>query len=286
MNLEEAAVLLEASDDYRVLRRLVPPTGTGNISTDDRHAIFVDTETDGLDPEVNEIIELTIIPFRYTYEGEITHVGEPLEYLRQPSKPIPPEMTAIHHITDEMVAGRSIDVAEIAEIVAGAAPVVAHHAGFDRPFLEKLIPAFADRPWACSMSQVDWTAEGFDSRALAALATASGFFYDRHRATADCYAAIELLSRSLPQSGIPAMLRLLENGRKTTWRVPAAGSPFSAKDTLKARGYSWNAAEKIWYIDCPDPDAEIAFLRTEIYRRDVSLEPIPINAFNRFSHRI
>lgn len=290
-NLESLAAELEASSCYRVLRRLEPRTAieAAPDGVDLRVAAFVDVETTGLDPSVDEIIELAIVPFSYSpTDGRIFEVGAPFERFRQPSKPIPPAMTAIHGITDEMVAGAVIDPVEVASVIAGCAPIIAHHAGFDRPFVERLVPEFAALPWACSMSQVDWGSAGYEGSNLAYLAMGAGFFYDRHRAVSDCLAGIELLARPLRPGEAPAMFQLLDTGRKPGWRIWAEGSPFQAKDTLKARGYRWNADRKCWWFDVEgdDPAPEIEYLRTAIYRRGVELPVQKITAFNRFSGRV
>ena len=44
--------------------------------------------------------------------------------------------------------------------------VIAHNADFDRRFLEKRLPKFAAKHWACSRADVDWKAEGIRSSAL------------------------------------------------------------------------------------------------------------------------
>ena len=36
---------------------------------------------------------------------------------------------------------------------------------------------FATKPWACSMTQIDWSSEGFEGTKLAYLACAAGFFF-------------------------------------------------------------------------------------------------------------
>jgi len=214
-DLEAMAEKLVASGQYRVLRKLrrrapvVPPK-----TTPTRMGLFVDVETTGLDPQKNEIIELAMVPFIYGLDGEIFDVGEAYQRFQEPSAPIPPEITAITSITDEMVAGQCIDPAEVASFASGAALVVAHNAAFDRRFLERLSDVFETKPWACSMSQVDWASEGHEGTKLAYLAAGAGFFYDHHRAENDCLAAIELLATTLPVSGILAMASLLERARQ------------------------------------------------------------------------
>jgi len=291
--LEAAAALLEASQDYQVLRRLQPRASvTGIPEQDTRLGLFVDVETTGLDPSKDEIIELAMVPFRYSIEGIIVDVGEPFDRLREPSTSIPPTIAALTGITDTMVAGQRIDPEEVTQFALSAAVVIAHNAAFDRKFLERFCPSFSFKPWACSMSEVDWAAEGFEGTKLAYLAMGCGFFYDRHRAANDCLAAVEMLSRALPKSGVNALAHLLARARLPTWRIWAEGSPFEFKDQLKSRGYRWNGEEngrpRAWYIDVADEqrDAELVFLKTEIYQRDVDLKPSRITAYERFSERV
>lgn len=243
-DLERFAAILEQSEDYKVLRRLKPrPPITGALDSDLRLGLFVDVETTGLDPSRDEILELAMLPFRYSLDGTVTEVLEPFDRLREPSIPIPPAITALTGITDAMVVGQTIEPAEVASFAAPAALVIAHNAAFDRQFLERFCSAFSTKPWACSMAEVDWAAEGFEGTKLAYLAAGHGFFYDRHRAANDCLAAVELLSRPLPRSGSPALASLLARARQPTWRIWAENAPFEFKELLKARGYRWNGTE-------------------------------------------
>ena len=66
-----------------------------------------------------------------------------------------------------MVAGKRIDPNEVAHAAAPASLVVAHNAAFDRRFLERFCETFNTKPWACSMSEVDWAAEGYEGSKLA-----------------------------------------------------------------------------------------------------------------------
>ena len=287
------AAALERSGGYRVLRRLAPLTPRApppGVRT--RLGLFVDTETTGLDPARDEIIELAMVPFTYGVDGEIYEVGAPFQELRQPSKPIPPEITAITGIDDAMVEGQSIDPHAVTSFAAPAALVVAHNAAFDRRFLERYCETFNTKPWACSMREIDWAAEGYEGTKLAYLAAGAGFFYERHRAAHDCMAAIELLARPHPKSGRTGLAQLLERARTPSWRIWAENSPFDLKDVLKARGYRWNgegtAAPRAWFIDVHEEAraAEEAFLKAEIYRGEIDLLVRRIDAYDRFSDRV
>ncbi|NEX48642.1 3'-5' exonuclease [Pseudotabrizicola algicola] len=291
--LEEYARTLEASGDYRVLRRL---TQRKSIEIPDevvtRRGLFVDVETTGLDPSKHEIIELAMVPFSYGLDGKIYSLGEPFQKMRQPLRAIPAEITAITGIDDSMVAGAKIDPQEVAAFAAGSVLIIAHNAEFDRRFLERFSDVFASVAWACSMTQIDWIGEGYQGFKLSYLANDAGFFYERHRATSDCLAAIELLARPLARSGRLALTELLERARRPTWRVWAESAPFDTKDLLKARSYRWNAdangRPRAWYIDVLEAEleTELEFLKNEVFRRDVNIPKSRIDAYNRFSERV
>lgn len=290
---EAMAATLDATGGYRVLRRLRPRSAaTAYDVSETRVAVLVDVETTGLDYERDEIIELAMVKFTYGADGFIYEVRETFERLRQPARPISPVITKLTGITDETVAGKVIAPSEVDVFVENADLVVAHNAAFDRRFLERFCESFRQKPWACSMSQIEWCQEGYEGTKLGYLAATAGFFYERHRAAADCMATIELLAMPLPESGVTGMSRLLHNARAPSWRICAEGAPYAAKDVLKARGYRWNAAggagPKAWYRDVglELKDSEIEYLRAEIYRRDGKPTVREITAYERFSERI
>ena len=81
--------------------------GFGDAET--RIGLLVDVETTGLYPDQDKIIELAMVPFRYTLNGNMAEVLDPFDPLREPAKPISPEIVALTGITDAMVSGQSID---------------------------------------------------------------------------------------------------------------------------------------------------------------------------------
>jgi DNA polymerase-3 subunit epsilon len=140
----------------------------------------------------------------------------------------------------------------------GVILVVAHHADFDRRFLEKRFPAFAPKHWACSRFDIDWKAEGIRSSALEFVAHSLGFFHDGHRAGSDCRATLHALAQPLPGTGRLALDALLKQARLLTWRIWARDATIEKKDVLKARGYAWSPGElerqRCWYRDVSDAD--------------------------------
>lgn len=295
MDRDQAMALIEADRDFRLLRR-VPDVGDWKLapaSNNLRRAVFVDTETTGLDADEDEVIELAMLPFDYDRDsGAIVavHVDAALAALRQPSKPIPPESAAIHGIRDEDVAGKTIDPAHISALLDEAQLVIAHNAAFDRPMVEKLWPVFETKHWACSLADIDWRGEGLGSSKLDYLLMRQGWFFDDHRALADALAATFLLTLPLPRSGKPAFAGLLECARRPLRAVRAIDTAFEQRAALKARGYRWDAGDgaraKAWWTLTDDPQAEIDWLNAEIYEAPREIPVINVPATRRYSARL
>ncbi|GAA0005913.1 3'-5' exonuclease [Bradyrhizobium sp. CCBAU 11434] len=293
INLAAMADALNLSPDFRVLRRLVPRIPYApSIGQEVRTGILLDTETTGLDHRKDEIIELGMVKFDYAHDGRIVGVRDVFSAFNEPSVPIPAEVTKITGITDEMVAGHRLDDAAVAAFVEDSVIAIAHNSSFDRKFVERYWPVFEHKAWACSMSEIDWRAHGFAGSQLGYLLNGAGFFHQAHRAVDDCHALLEVLDFTLPTTGAPALAVLLDTARRKTIRIWAEQSPFELKDSLKRRGYRWSdgtdGRPKSWYVDVGESavDDELAFLKTEVYLRDVEPRLQTLTAFTRFSCRI
>jgi DNA polymerase-3 subunit epsilon len=282
---------LEAGD-ARLIWRLPPFQSRLNMADPAaaRRGIFLDTETTGLDSTVDEVIELAMIPFSFTVSGDILDCGEPWHSYRQPSRPISAEITTLTGITADMVAGQVISPDDVAAFIDDAHLIVAHHAEFDRLFCERLCPRFATKRWACSMDEIDWKSVGFEGRCLRFLVMQAGYFYEAHRATADCQAALQLLSepRKMPGRFCPPFALLLEEARRPSYRVIAADSPFKRKEALKSRKYRWEPDRKVWFRDVKQATLaeEIEWLREHIYdSASRYIDRVELTALTRFSDR-
>jgi DNA polymerase III subunit epsilon len=292
-SLARMADTLSRSPDYRVLRRLVPRLPfVASIGQNTRTAVLLDTETTGLDARTSELIELGMVKFDYFEDGRIAGVRDTFSAFNEPSGPIPDEVTALTGITDEMVAGHRIYPAAVEEFVEDAVIVIAHNSSFDRKFAERYWPIFETKAWACSATEIEWRKHSFEGTKLGYLLNGAGFFHHAHRAVDDSHALLEVLALELPPTGATALALLLETARKATVRIWAEQSPFEFKEILKRRGYRWsdgnNGRPRSWYIDvCQTAvEAEIAFLKAEIYLREVEPRLQTLTAFTRFSARI
>ncbi len=292
MTPEQCALKLEAHPDYRVLRRL-PQREVFDADLAGQHltrGIILDTETTGLSSEADRVIELGMLLFEFDpVTGRIHQILRSFDQLEDPGMPIPEASTQVHHITDEMVQGQRIDDAEVERMLQGVSVVVAHNAAFDRPFVEQRWPIFEQLQWACSLRDIDWSAEGFGSAKLEYLMYTQGMFYEAHRAETDCRALLEVLSRILPHSQKTALLSMLETLNQPQVRVYALNSPFETKDSLKLRGYRWDGEMRCWHktlTSGPTLSDELAWLKKRVYgERTVTIETEKLGGTVRYSNR-
>lgn len=289
--LEAMAQALAQHPDYRVLRRLVPRADYGPAGPGERRRVLIlDTETTGLEQRSDKIIELAMLAVDVDLAtGRPVGPVEVYEGFEDPGMPIPPKAREITGISDAMVQGHRLDEARIAEMAARADLVIAHNAGFDRPFVEARLPRFADKAWACSIQDMDWPAEGAGSAKLEFLAGERGWFYDAHRAQVDCHALLQVLAHPLKASGQTGLARLLQQAGVPGFKLRATGSPFEAKDRLKARGYRWDGEAKVWSRTLPSPETledELAWLKDQVYGpRKASVQVEALDGTVRYSAR-
>lgn len=286
---EAAAAALAGHPDFIVLRRLprVDHYATGGEEPL-RRALFVDVETTGLEPRTDAIIQFCGVPFDYApSSGRIHRLYPAITCYEDPGRPIPPFVVEKTGITDAMVAGQHLDEGAIGAALGEAVLVIAHNAAFDRAFLDKRLPAFADKHWACSQVDVPWATHGYDSAKLEFLLYKHArTFYEAHRADEDVYAGIHLLATPLAD-GVPPMRLLLESARRPMWRVTATAAPFDAKDLLKGRSYKWNPQKSAWWRDISDAEREdeLQWLRDSVYKRADAAPPMEkIDPKRRFAN--
>jgi len=218
----------------------------------------VDFETTGLRCSDGErVIEIAIVrlnglndpcPVRYSQ-------------LINPEIPIPPASTAIHGITDTMVATHPTfsDVADTVEKLLDGAVFVAHNAPFDLGFLEaefQRIGRTAPSPaTVIDTLRVARTLFAFPSCALGSLATRMQLdLRDHHRALADANATFAVLQRMLEHidpdrtQSIDAFLTYLDSMRK------GGSERMFIRDSLR-RAAQLNRTVEITYTDVQGPGA-------------------------------
>lgn len=183
---------------------------------------LLDTETTGLFPASDRIVEIAVLLLRVARDtGRTLEILDRYEGLQDPGRPIPWEAMAVHGITDAMVRGQRIDASRVRELLGRAELLVAHNSGFDKGFVAQVVPEAAQMCWACSCRGIPWRAlfpQAPNAR-LQDLAEAFGVPKGTaHRAMGDVETTLNLLS--LPHPG--QALTLL--GHLVARKLPARGN--------------------------------------------------------------
>ena len=249
-----------------------------------RRIAVIDTETTGIAVENHQVIELCAAIVEVDDAGCIVAAPTVRSGLADPGHPLSEEIAELTGLSDADLAGRSIDGNQLAEMLASCDGIIAYNAGFDRPFVEKLIGQHVCVPWACAMADVSWRKLGFEPGPQGYLLMQSGYFMPAaHRAKDDVLALIQLLDH-VCGDGETVMAKTLTAMEAPAWRFEARGAPYGYKDDLREQRYRWAwgrlhnlwykhvrpasyQAELDWYVGMIGKDPEIVPLpATERYR--------------------
>ena len=196
-------------DDTRLLRRLKIPARYDD--GEEKRGLFVDCETTGFDSE-SEIELAAAFVLRRASGRDLPRAAG--RWLHDPGKPIPAEITRITGIDDAMVAGKKIDNfgAGRSDLIVAALPFCLRRAsGRDLPWRER------------------------ESNKLRMLGFEYGFFYDSHRALADCEAGLHLLA-AVRLSRFGDMIRASRFRRKSRASPASTTRWWRAKKRPRRRG--------------------------------------------------
>ncbi len=209
--------------DFDLMARGRPSPG-GDRPLAELDFVVFDTETTGLRPETDEIVAIGAV--RIVNRRLLT--GETFERLVHPGRPIPPESTRFHGVTDAMVEGKPPIAVVLPQFHAFAkgATLVAHNASFDMSFLAKNEVAAGVRfanPVLCTLTLAAALLEDMPEHSLDAVAQRFGIAIERrHTALSDAMATavlflhlldvldgrgIKTLGQALAASGSSAELR-------------------------------------------------------------------------------
>ncbi len=266
---QQLEAILAKTEDFRIIERV--PLTKSHIQLpyplsekvgDEVSMVFLDTETTGFSSDVEKIIELGMVAASFSPSTKrLVSIDRIFSEYEDPGKPILAEITKLTGITDEDVKGQKIHDAAVKDMLDGMDLIVAHNAGFDRPFFEKRFTGFEDRKWACSLKGVDWKVFDINNHRQEELLHGIGYFYEAHRASIDCLALAWFMH--IRQD---IFANLLDNAVKSSVEVHAFGAPFDTKDQLKTRGYRWDdgssGSGKHWWKEIPADglDEEKSFL--------------------------
>jgi DNA polymerase-3 subunit epsilon len=250
-----------------------------------RRIVVVDTETTGLAVERHQIIELCMAVVLVNAAGHIVAVEVVRSGLNDPGHPLTAEIADLTGLTDRDLAGRSIDEDQVTSMLASCDGVIAYNAGFDRPFIEKMIDRHVPVPWGCAMADVPWREIAFEPGPQGYLLNQSGFYMpSAHRAKDDVLALIQLLDHVCDE-GETIMAKTLKAMDAPAWRFEAQGAPYGYKDDLRDQRYrwAWGRLHDLWYkhVRAEAYQAELDWYVSTI-GKDPVIVPLPASERYRF----
>jgi DNA polymerase-3 subunit epsilon len=200
---------------------------------DHARLVAVDTETTGLDPaQGHRVIEVATVVI------ENGALGADWSSLIRSDRPVPPDASAVHGITDAMLAAAPApaEVARPLREACGAATLVLHNAAFDLPFLAMLLREGGEPPlWNPVVDTLGLARSllAAKSHALGALAMQLGLPREaRHRALGDARTTarlfLELAARWEQERGVRSLAELAaisQDALRQPRRAPAPEAP-------------------------------------------------------------
>jgi DNA polymerase-3 subunit epsilon len=207
-----------------------------------RNILITDTETTGLDPSKDKLIEVGLVLYNLE-RGAIIHTASLL--IDQPTSGLDPDSEKVHGIPLSMLyMGETVARVDrmIGWLANAADAYVAHNADFDRQWIDQ------DRanqlPWICTCNDITWPKCG-ESRSLTNIALAHGCgVVDAHRALTDCLTIARLLTR-LYDTGTDIEALLAPGLRPKATFIAMA--PREQNDLLKEHRFRWNPNARVWW---------------------------------------
>jgi DNA polymerase-3 subunit epsilon len=248
-----------------------------------------DLEATGVDPLVARPVSFALAYFdsRQLAKGRYALIN--------PGVPIPPETTAIHHITDEMVAERGGDLARSVDGIVGelmsasiaGTPVVGMNLRYDLTMIDRLFREFNGE----GLIDVGWTGPVVDilvldraldkfrkgSRKLGALASTYGVgLANAHDAAADTSAAVLVaiaIADKYPQVGELDLTQLHRTQRHwhrlwateySSYRVEKGDTPLDPAEMFWPLAYETHEGEEVDAPAVPLAEAQVQSLNIRL----------------------
>lgn len=233
----------------------------------------LDCETTGLDVECDRIIEICVAIVLVDPSGQVVCIQSIGTGLEDPGNPLSQEIAELTGLTDNDLAGQWIERKRLAEFIGYCEGAIAFNAGFDRPFIEKLLPELAPLPWGCAMKDVPWRRLGFEPGPQNYLLTqASRYNPAAHRAQNDVLALVELLAHSC-RDGETIISNVLSAMNAPAYRFEASTAAYGYRHELKRQGYRWapEKSHELWHkaVKPADFRSEYRWYKQTIGKRPV-----------------
>lgn len=206
--------------------------------------LIVDTETTGLLPGTDHVIEVAGILFSLEHRSVIRSFSGVLSHHENPAEAINriPAAIIAHEHTD-VIGDAWGHVSELIDeaLLRGDSAFVAHRAEFDRAFFPSHLAA--RMPWVCSKFDLEFPRSKVGDSLVQVAVSHDVPVIAAHRAMTDCDLIARLLAR-VADLGCD-MQAMFERAMRPKARFVSL-APFEEKDVVKANGFQWDPAAKIW----------------------------------------
>ena len=194
--------------------------------------LILDTETTGLEPVSAQCIEVGAVLFHVPTRSVLSQVSFLLPAAANPAEHVNGIAAEVTRLPQPWQAGLKHFLA----LLADADAVLAHNAAFDAKWfgLGPLPPV--NKPWICSMDDIEWPPERHlrPAPSVRDLALAYGVpVWAAHRALTDCIYLVQVLERCGDLEGLLAAAM----EPKLLYR---ANLPYAERHKAKQAGFRWN----------------------------------------------
>ena len=201
-----------------------------------RTLLIIDTETTGLDPQLDHCLEVGVILFDVPSR----------QVLAQHSFLLPVDANAAEAINRIPAAATNLPqpwrpaLSYLQSLLDAADVLVAHNAAFDRQWFGRGHLPATDKPWLCSMEEMRWPAERLlrSRPSVRDLALAYEIpVWAAHRALTDCIYLAEVFRRC------DELEQLVERGLEPRQLMRAQVS-YDDRHLARDAGFRWNEPVK------------------------------------------
>ena len=206
--------------------------------------LIVDTETTGLDPEKDAIIEVGMILYNTEHRcviAELSHLVDNDTNAAEEINHIPVgalKESAEFSAEAAHFGGRLISMSEY---------IIAHNAEFDRNFF-KSHGVEPSQPWICTKNDVVWPIRKGASLSLINICAELGVpIINAHRALNDCRLLVGALEKMPDIASF-----LLESGKGRKDYIALVS--YEDREKAKAAGFAWQPTSKQWVAKMKESD--------------------------------
>ena len=222
-----------------VQKRSAPASSAQQVDAESatvRTLLIIDTETTGLDPQLDHCLEVGVILFDVPSR----------QVLAQHSFLLPVEANAAEAINRIPAAATNLPqpwrpaLSYLQSLLDAADVLVAHNAAFDRQWFGRGHLPATDKPWLCSMEEMSWPAERLlrSRPSVRDLALAYEIpVWAAHRALTDCIYLAEVFRRC------DELEQLVERGLEPRQLMRAQVS-YDDRHLARDAGFRWNEPVK------------------------------------------